>query len=1136
MAALTAPTGVTQGSAGTFGIPSGTTYKVNAGTITVTNPADLPYVIGQGCVPVSPTVLTPPSGATQISAGNFQVPSGETYVVSGGTITVTNPADLPYVIFQGCVPVSPTVLTAPSGATQVSAGPLGIPSGTTYGVSSGTITVSNPADLPYVIGRGFTLGGQPASFQDVQILGSLIGVGLSDTGTADATNLLVSTQQAFSGIDWISGAATMADINSTDPNSGSTASTLTETAATSSHYTAQQFLTAVTTEVSFSFDLKQGLRTRAAMYIYDALTTTTFVTATFDLAGGVVGIAAAVGGTFTTPLATITAKSNGFYLCTVSANLVSGSGYYLAIVNADAGSGAGAANLSYAGNTSAAALTLWGAKVNTGVPSAYVPLVANAGAAASTIQQTFSLNGGTTAYWGTQTPGAYVAFDAGVPVVPTRHRFAPRPGSSIEGVFGYAPDYSAGIAGSLIQTAASGDSTFTSPTTVDTIPAQSVSSYYPRYWLNERPITGAAAARYIRFKPPTTSFGGISEWQVFAQAGTAANACPVQPVISPMGGRFPSGSTRVTMTSTVGASIYYTTDGSTPTTSSTLYTGPFTLTMGIGNTKTLKAIGYLASLSTPTSLVTISPPFCGYGLKPNDNWYDDKGNLIEAHAGSVIWDPNTSAYYWVGTFFNINNQLKGAAGSTFHEFIWQVTYLYKSTDLLNWSIAANIGVSLFSGLTLSGNPVIIIGRIHMLYNAANNNYVMWFLAASSTSLGAFFVATAPNILGPWTVNATPTSTNAADFDLMIDSDGSAYCFWRANVNGLTIRGLNSSYTDFAGASINPGASFNTREGCVAFKYPNAPGGTFFCVTSQAVPYDSSLEADLRYIYSNGANPVANTWTTLPGTSCFATDPIGTNYNGQGTFHLIPQVGIQPMIGLDYFTPNPLYNSRPVWLPMTISGNTLQIQTPTAWNPTSLVAGSISGSVATFTTAQNINLTTQGPTDWAMFGYTANAASVNRKATGGSQISALTQVGAFTLLNYNGGAGAVWLSSCNTGDGTPTATVTNEGYAVYASNTAGNGMSFTVPAGLTPHTLYVYVVISSDATHTTQGKLTATLSDASAPAYSDTTLILVNGSGNLLGAYTITYSAASAGQLLTVTWVNNVSVAAANVQIFAAALN
>ena len=52
----------------------------------------------------------------------------------------------------------------------------------------------------------------------------------------------------------------------------------------------------------------------------------------------------------------------------------------------------------------------------------------------------------------------------------------------------------------------------------------------------------------------------------------------VPPVLTPGAGSY-TGSVAVTMTSlTPGAAIYYTTDGSTPTAASTLYTAPVTLT------------------------------------------------------------------------------------------------------------------------------------------------------------------------------------------------------------------------------------------------------------------------------------------------------------------------------------------------------------------------------------------------------------------------------------------------------------------------------------------------------------------------------------------------------------------------------
>src|SRR5206468_3712317 len=67
----------------------------------------------------------------------------------------------------------------------------------------------------------------------------------------------------------------------------------------------------------------------------------------------------------------------------------------------------------------------------------------------------------------------------------------------------------------------------------------------------------------------------------------------VAPTFNPAGGTF-VGSVAVTMsTSTSGATIYYTTDGSTPTTASTPYTGPVPLT----TTTTLRAIAAASGMT-----------------------------------------------------------------------------------------------------------------------------------------------------------------------------------------------------------------------------------------------------------------------------------------------------------------------------------------------------------------------------------------------------------------------------------------------------------------------------------------------------------------------------------------------------------
>src|SRR5881409_3804405 len=85
----------------------------------------------------------------------------------------------------------------------------------------------------------------------------------------------------------------------------------------------------------------------------------------------------------------------------------------------------------------------------------------------------------------------------------------------------------------------------------------------------------------------------------------------VAPTFNPPGGSF-AGSVTVTLsTTTSGASIYYTTDGSTPTTASSAYTGPVPLT----TTTTLKAMAAASGMAnsgvasaTYTISQAVAPP------------------------------------------------------------------------------------------------------------------------------------------------------------------------------------------------------------------------------------------------------------------------------------------------------------------------------------------------------------------------------------------------------------------------------------------------------------------------------------------------------------------------------------------------
>jgi len=179
---------------------------------------------------------------------------------------------------------------------------------------------------------------------------------------------------------------------------------------------------------------------------------------------------------------------------------------------------------------------------------------------------------------------------------------------------------------------------------------------------------------------------------------------------------------------------------------------------------------------------------------------------------------------------------------------------------------------------------------------------------------------------------------------------------------------------------------------------------------------------------------------------------------------------------------------------------------------------------------NVDLTVAGPIDWVHWGlYTET--SLDRKAGVTPLISDFTILYATNAYayayqfadNYN---------DYSWSDGTPTASVTNTptGVWAYGVPTRNSGFQFTVPADTTLRTLKVYVGAFS-----AKGNFEASLSDNSASAYSDTTL--VNMGNGPSGVYSISYAAQSAGQTLTVKWTLTMPTRPdANVTLQAAALS
>ncbi len=140
-------------------------------------------------------------------------------------------------------------------------------------------------------------------------------------------------------------------------------------------------------------------------------------------------------------------------------------------------------------------------------------------------------------------------------------------------------------------------------------------------------------------------------------SGTGISTTTDTPTFSPMPGTFTSTQTVMISDGTMGAAIYYTTDGTPPSTSSTLYTAPVT----VASTETIKAIATYSGLTNSavaTGLYTIEPPAATPTILQGTGVYvgTQSVTIMDSTMGASIYyttnntTPSASSTLYMGAF------------------------------------------------------------------------------------------------------------------------------------------------------------------------------------------------------------------------------------------------------------------------------------------------------------------------------------------------------------------------------------------------------------------------------------------------------------------------------------------------------
>jgi hypothetical protein len=275
-------------------------------------------------------------------------------------------------------------------------------------------------------------------------------------------------------------------------------------------------------------------------------------------------------------------------------------------------------------------------------------------------------------------------------------------------------------------------------------------------------------------------------------------------------------------------------------------------------------------------------------IVPGAAWSDQNGTLDQLHGVGMLKVGDT--YYAYG-----EDKTNGGA--------FTAVACYSSKDLVTWHRGPD-ALSLQDSGDLG--PGRVIERPKVLYNASTGQYVMWMHVDSSNSTPC----------GPYSYlgSSRPLGQLSRDLNLFEDTDGTGYLLSEDRNHGLRIDKLSPDYLSV----VSTVAVLDDYEAPAMVKVD----GTYYLFGSHLTGWNTNDNA-----YTT-ATSLAGPWSAWKN---FA--PAGTKTFDSQTSSIVPitgQHGTTYVYVGDRWYPSHLFDSAPIWLPMSISRGVASLNWVPSW--------------------------------------------------------------------------------------------------------------------------------------------------------------------------------------------------------------